>query len=521
MALYSTSFLPLGRNEVEPFCSFLKQQQPMGVIRRQSLKHVSVSLIGLLVGAVSTFLVYPHVREGFGLIQVLLQVGLLGLPVMSLGANTVAIRFFPKFQDKMLGHHGFLPLLMLLCGLGFMLSGGIALLFWEQYMQRVEDNAPLIRQYLWMAFPLAFFNVLNTVLTIYSANFKRIVVPTILMDFSQKLILPLLLICVWQQWITLNMALWGMMIYTCCVTISLIVYLRILGEWHWKPDWAYLTPPLKKELIGFISFWVLGGFALSIATKSDVFMVGSLSTVKAAGTFVIAAALAAIIELPIKSLYGASVSSVANHLATEDYKALGKLYQSVSINLLVAGLMLFGGLWVSIDSIFDFFPKSQSGEMAVGTWVFFFIGISKLVDMSTGLNNYMIYYSQHYRYALISLLIAASLTVSLNLVLIPKIGLIGGAISTLVSVVFYNCFNVWLVWMKFKLFPFTQKTAMALGMAIVSFGAAYLIPHSSINWVDIILRGGMFTALFGIFILKLEVSPDINTLAKMLWQKYF
>jgi hypothetical protein len=39
--------------------------------------------------------------------------------------------------------------------------------------------------------------------------------------------------------------------------------------------------------------------------------------------------------------------------------------------------------------------------------------------------------------------------------------------------------------------------------------------------VDIILRGGMFTALFGIFILKLEVSPDINTLAKMLWQKYF
>jgi O-antigen/teichoic acid export membrane protein len=493
----------------------------MGVIRRQSLKHVSVSLIGLLVGAASTFLVYPHVREGFGLIQVLMQVGLLGLPVMSLGANTVAIRFFPKFQDKLMGHHGFLPLLLMLCGLGFALSGLIAFLFWEQYMQRVEHNAPLIREYLWIAFPMGFFSVVNAVLSMYSANFKRIVVPTILIDFSQKLVLPSLLMGVWQQWITLEIAVWGMLLHTFCVTIGMILYLRSLGEWHWKPDWAFLNPSLKKELMGFISFWVLGGFALTIATKSDVFMVGSLSTVKAAGTFVIAAALAAIIELPIKSLYTASVSSVASHLAEGNFKALGKLYQRVSINLLVGGLMLFGGLWVSIDSIFELFPKSQSGEMAFGIWVFFFIGLSKMVDMSTGLNNYMIFYSQHYRYALISLLIAATLTVSLNILLIPKIGMIGGAISTLIAVVFYNSFNVWLVWLKFRLFPFTKETIMALGVALMCFVAASFIPHTGYYLLDILLRGGVFAAFFGICVIKLEISTDINTLAKMIWQKYF
>src|SRR5690349_18972372 len=268
----------------------------MGVIRRQSLKHVIVNLVGLTVGAVSTFLVYPHVREGYGLVQVLLQVGLIGLPVISLGANTVAIRFFPKFQDKSLGHHGFLPFLLFLCGTGFCLSLVLALIFWGPYTRSVGANSPLIGKYLWMAFPMGFFFVVSTVLAVYSSNFKRIVVPSILLDFSQKLVLPLLMICVWKNWIGLEVALWGMMLHSFCVTAGMILYLNWLGEWHWKPDWKFITPELRKEMTAFIGFWSLGGFALLVAAKIDVFMLGSISAVEAAGTYTIVAALAAIIE---------------------------------------------------------------------------------------------------------------------------------------------------------------------------------------------------------------------------------
>ena len=493
----------------------------MGVIRRQSLKHVSVNLVGLVIGAASTFLVYPHVREAFGLVQILLQIGLLGLPIMSLGGNTVAIRFFPKFQDKSSGHHGFLPLLLALCGVGFVLSGLLALLFWEPYMQRVELNSPLIRRYLWMGFPIAFCYVTSVILSAYSANFKRIVVPSILLDFSQKLVLPILMIGVWQQWISLEIALWGMMLHALFVTLGMILYLRRLGEWHWKPNWAFLTPALRKEMLLFIGFWAIGGFALMVAAKSDIFMVGSLSAVKAAGTFTIAAALAAIIELPIKSLYSASASSVAKYLAEDNLVELDKLYKSVSINLLVAGLLLFGGLWVSIESIFHFFPKGQSADMLTGAWVFFFIGLSRLVEMSTGLNNNMIYYSPHYRYSLISLSLAAALTLYLNFLLIPKIGFTGAAVATLVSITFYNAFSVWLVWIKFRLFPFTKATLYAIGLAGIAFTAAYYVPYSGIDLLDIMLRGGVFAAIFGALVFWLRISPDLNELGNMLWWKFF
>ncbi len=492
----------------------------MGVIRRQSLKHASVNLVGLVVGAASTFLVYPHVREDFGLVQILLQVGLLGLPVMSLGANTVAIRFFPKFQDKSLGNNGFLPLLLLLCGLGFVLSGALAWVFWEPYMASVAERSPLIRQYLWMAFPMAFFYVVSTVLSVYSANFKRIVVPSILLDFSQKMILPLLMIGVWQEWFSLEIALWGMLLHASCVCMGMVLYLRWLGEWHWKPNWKFLTPALRKELVAFISFWAVGGFALLVAAKSDVFMVGSLSAVKAAGTFTIAAALAAIIELPIKSLYSASASSVAKHLADDNMAELDKLYKSVSINLLVAGLLLFGGLWVSIDSIFQFFPKSQASEMAAGTWVFFFIGLSRIVEMSTGLNNNMIYYSPHYRYSLISLSISAAITIGLSFLLIPRIGYVGAAVATLISLTFYNGFSIWLVWIKFRLFPFTKETFLAIGLALLAYGVAWCIPFTGINLLDIMLRGGVFALIFGGMVLRLGVSEELNDLWRVLLGRF-
>lgn len=491
----------------------------MGVIRRQSLKHASVNLVGLVIGAASTFFVYPHVREAFGLVQILLQVGLIGLPIMSMGANTVAIRFFPKFQDKSLGHNGFLPLLLLLCGIGFGASLLLAAVFWKPYMHTVESRSPLIHDYFWMAFPMAFCYVISTVLSVYSSNFKRIVVPSLLLDFSQKLIMPILMIGVWQQIITLETALWILLGHFALVTLSMILYLKWLGEWHWRPNWAFLTPALTREMAAFIGFWTIGGFALLVAAKSDVFMVGSLDAVIAAGTYAIAGALAAIIEIPIKSLYSASASSVAKYLAENNMTELGKLYKSVSINLLVAGLLLFGGLWISIDSIFQFFPKSQVAEMSVATWVFFYIGLSRLVEMSTGLNNNMIYYSPHYRYSLVSLSIAAALTMGLNFLLIPRIGYTGAAVATLVSVTFYNGFSVWLVWLKFDLFPFTRNTVVAILLALASFALARFIPDTGIALVNIVLKGGVFAALFGIAVIRFDVSPDLTELGRISLKK--
>ncbi|MFN0036051.1 MAG: polysaccharide biosynthesis C-terminal domain-containing protein [Saprospiraceae bacterium] len=490
----------------------------MGVIRRQSLKHSAVNLVGLVVGAISVLFVYPHALEAYGLAQVLLSMGMVGLPILTLGANTVAIRFFPRFQNKSLGHNGFLPLLLGLCLVGCMLCGLVAWVFWAPLSAALESKSPLLREYLWMGFPLAFCYVTSSVLAVYSANFKRIVVPSLLLDFSQKLALPLLLIAVWQEWISLQMAIWGLLLHALCVTMGLVIYLRSIGEWHWRPNWAFVTPALRREMLQFIGFGAFGGFALLVAAKADVFMVGSLSAVKAAGVYAIAAYLAAIIEVPIKSLYAASASSVAKYLADDNRPELEKLYKSVSINLLVAGLLLFGGIWISIDSLFGLLPNGD--ELAAGKWVFLFVGLSRVVEMGTGLNNYMVYYSQYYRYSLLSLGILAVTNIALNIWLIPMLGISGAALATLLSITGYNAVSLWLVWLKFGLFPFTLNTVKAIGLALAAFFFANLIPISGLDLLDLFLRAGFFALIFAVLVLRFRVSEDLNGLEKMLRERW-
>lgn len=495
----------------------------MGVIRRQSLKHSALNLTGLVIGAASTLFVYPHALEAYGLIQVLLAIGIIGLPLLTLGANVVAIRFFPRFQDNKSGHHGFLPLLLLLCATGFVTTGTLVFLFRQPVSAFISEHAPtqspLLQEYLWMAAPIAVFFVTGTVLSVYSANFKRIVVPSLLIDFSQKIVLPLLLIAVWQQWLPLKAALWGMVIHAFLVMTGMALYLRSLGEWHWRPDWSFLTPGLRRELVQFMLFGALGGFALLVATRIDIFMVGSLSTLKSAGVYSIAAYIAAAIDIPTKGLYAASISSVAKYLTDDDRPELERLYKRVSINLLVAGLLLFGAVWISVDSLFKIIPNGE--EVAAGKYVLLFIGLSRIVEMTTGLNNYLVYYSRYYKWSLVSLGLLAVANVVFNLWLIPLYGINGAAVATLLSGFCYNMISVGLVWLKFRLIPFSGNTLPAILVAITAYLVVQFVTLTGINLLDIALRSGAYVLLVGAVVLRFRIAPDLNEGFNVLKTKLF
>jgi len=480
----------------------------MGVVRRQSLKHSVVNLVGLGIGGLSVFLLYPHVRPQYGLMQILLQVGMIGLPLFTMGANTVVFRFFPLFKDKSSGHHGFLPLLMGMCIAGSALTWLVIGLFWQQFSPWLKLNAPEVSAHLWMAAPLSFFYVCSVILSQYSANFNRIVVPTLLLDFSQKIILPVLLLAVWFGWISLDIALWGLLCHTIIVFVSLNLYLRWLGEWHWKPDFGFITPELRRDMLRFIGFGAFGGFALMMAAKSDILVVGTMSSLDNTGIYAIVAYLAAVIDIPTKGLYGASIALVSKHLAEDNRVELGNLYRKVSINLLVAGLLIFGVIWVSVDSIFDIIPKGDS--MRSGKYVLLFIGLSRIVEMGTGLNNYLVYYSKYYIYSVVSLGLLAFGNVALSIYLIPIMGITGAAVATLCSITGYNLVSLGLVQYLFGLQPFSRRTLYAVLLALLSYGLAAFIPGTGYSMLDLLMRSGVYGLVFSAGILVFKVSPDLN-----------
>jgi len=481
----------------------------MGVIQRQSFKYTVVNLVGLVIGMASTLFIYPHVTEAYGLFQWMLSMGMLGLPLLGMGANMVAVRFFPRFEDRASGHHGFLPLLMGLCAFGSGVVLVLLLVSWPWIRVYIADD-PLKMRYTWLAFPIAVLYVLNTVLFQYSSNFQRIVVPSILIDFSLKIVQPLLMAGIWFGWIPVGGAVWTLLAYNLVVFGSMVLYLRqVLQQWQWQPDPAHLTPALRKDLRQFIlGFGAFGQLALQMASRVDTFLVGSISSLSNAGVYNIASNIAAVVEIPIKGLYAASISSVSRYMNDQNWAELGDLYKKVSINLLIVGLFIFGGVLVSVDDLYKIIANGEA--VSLGKMVLVLIGASRLVEMSTGLNNYIMYYSPHYRLSLLAQGGMALVNVGLSVWLIPRYGIAGAAWPTLISITGYNAINVALVWRKFGLFPFTRATVAGLFLAAMAYLVVLFLPSGPWPLLNIAYRSGAFGLLYMVPVLYWRLSPDLS-----------
>lgn len=481
----------------------------MGVIQRQGIKHSIVNFIGLAIGVASTLFVYnrKEVVEAYGLVQYLLSIGMIGFPLFSFASSAIALRFFPYFEDKPSGHHGFLTVLLGLSLFGWTVCAGIALFFWENIKIAVASDSPLLQKYLWVAFPLTLLYTLATVFVQYAANLKRIVVPSLLFDFSLKLALPSFLVALWLGWLDLPTVLRLLLAHFSVVTVALVVYLRFMGERFARPNFDFLTPKLRRDIAGYAGFIMVSGVAVLLAVRADTFLVGTLTDMKRTGYYVIALNIAVAIDIPIKGLHAASVPFMTKYLAEENWAELRSLYHKVSINLLTAGLLLFGCIWVSVDDLYRLMPEKV--EVSQGKFVLLFLCIGKLIEMAVSLNSPLVYYSKYYRYSLVALCLLALANIGFNIWLIQLFGLPGAAVATLLSIACYNLFGLVLVWTKFRMQPFTRSMILAGMLAIVAMAAVWFLPDTGYTLLNIALRSGLFALLFTLLVIRFRVSEDI------------
>ena len=84
---------------------------------------------------------------------------------------------------------------------------------------------------------------------------------------------------------------------------------------------------------------------------------------------------------------------------------------------MIVGGLIFLGIWCNIENVFKLIPN---GEIyAQGKWVVFYIGISKLFDMATGVNQEIVGTSKYYKIDLLFYLFLVVVAVITNLIFIP------------------------------------------------------------------------------------------------------
>lgn len=485
----------------------------MGIVIRRSIRTVAVTYLGVLLGFLNTLWLYPSIltEEQIGLARTLINAAFLFSTFASLGASNIPTRYFPYFKDETRRHHGFLFFMLLLGLIGYVLFAVLFLSVRPIIFSVYDISAPLLVRYYYYLVPLTAVILFWTILESYTVIQQMPVVPSFVREVLVRGLMALSLIVLFLGWVDFHGFVNLLLLSYAVLLVVIVLYLKRNKLLFLGPDWSVFRSGHIKDMLVYGGFVLMGNASGAVIANIDGLMLSAYSGLRSTGIYTIAFFIANIVEIPKRSLSQVLVPLVSEANKNNDVATLRELYRKSSINQLIVGGLLFIGIWCNIESVFRLIPHGE--VYMAGKWVVFWIGLSKLFDMVTGINAEIMGTSKYYKYDLVFYILLCFLGVGTNVIFIPLFNMTGAALASAISIFLFNIMRFIFIAIKFRMQPFAASTVTVtlLGLAIIAVSAMVRSPWHPL--VDIAVRSVAITVIFVGVVLLTEVSTDVNNLA--------
>jgi O-antigen/teichoic acid export membrane protein len=472
----------------------------MGVVVNQGIKSSLFTYIGVIIGTFNVLYLYPKFLQPdeIGIMRLLLDISFVLAALSQIGTPNLADKFFPFFQSVEKKHNGFFLLILLFPFIGFLFFALIYILLEGQWKELFEERSDRINEYFYHVLPLMFFVVYQTVLEAYVRVHLRIVVPGIIREIFLRVWVLVLIIIYATGFISFEGLIDSIIFSYFLAVVLLLLYVQRMRTFFLSMP-NLRSNPLLKEMLVFSFYVFLGSASFIIAARIDVIMISAIEGLAATGIFTIAFFIGTIIEIPKRSLSQITVPLIAQAWKKNDLGIIRMLYQKSSINQLFASLFLFLLIWLNIDFIYQLMPNSDIYSQ--GKYVIFFFGLSKVVDMATGVNSEIINTSKYYKFNLVFVLILGFLNFLLNYLFIPIYGITGAAVATLITYIVFNGVKYLFILKKMNMQPFNLSSFFIILIALLTFALIDFMPviMSDVNFMafyNIVLRSTIIVIVF-------------------------
>lgn len=506
----------------------------MGIIIKQSIKGTLVNAVGIAVGFITTFFVITHylTSEVVGLTRIMVDASVLFSSFAQLGTTSSIIRFFPYFKDEESKNHGFFFWTLVVPLVGFLLFLLVLTIFKQPILNVYADKSPLFVQYFKFVIPLSLFMLYQSVFETNCNVLMRIVVPKMVREVGVRVALLVIYILYGTHHITLDGLVVGFCITYLSAVIIDLIYLLTLGKISLKPDFKFLTKPLVKDFLFYTSFLILAAIAGSVTPLLNTFFVSAKLGLSFTGVFAIANYIATVIEIPNRSLNAIAQPNLAEAIKNNDMEKATMLCRSVTLHLLLSSTLIFFFIWINIDLLFNVLPNGE--EYAAGKWVVFILGLARLSYSALSISNNALSYSRYYYYSLLFTVILTTSAILLNLFLIPKMGIEGAALSTLLAYLFYYLLLLAMTKWKLDISFLSLQHLKVLVIGVGLFLADYLVrKHLVASLVQVsdlslvgqiaegVIRSLVWLVVATVVVYHWHISEEVNRLLKKAWGKVF
>ena len=497
----------------------------MSQIRRQSIISSIVVYTGFVIGFLNTYL---FTREGgfsqsqYGLTGIFIAVANIMYSLSNMGMGAYIYKFYPYYNDNLpKKKNDLLTWALTFSLIGFCLVILAGILLKDLVIRKFGTNSPDLVKYYYYIFPFGFGLTFYSLLEAYAWQLKKSVFTNFLKEVQFRIFATFLIILTLTGIIAKFDLFIKLYSFTyLAITLILLFYLVITNKVSFTFKVSKVSRKFFKKILTLSSLIYGGSLVYTVSAVFDSIVIAAVlpDGLALAGIYTLAQNVASLIQAPQRGIVSSSIAALSKAWKDKDMKKIDRIYHSSSINQLIFSICIFLLIWLNFtDAVFTF--HLQSGYLSA-KWIFFYIGLMRIVDMGTGVNSQIIGTSSLWRFEFFTGIFLLFLTLPLNYILTKYFfGVLGPAISNLFSFTIYNAIRYWYLIKKFRLQPFTVKTAYTVILGGTVFCCCYFLFKGFHGFTGLVLRSTVFLLLFilGCFILRL--SPDLLPVMQTVFKK--
>ena len=501
----------------------------MGIVARQSIKGTIATYIGVAVGIVTTFFVQTKALEPeqIGLIDILMQCSLLFSGLAQLGTNSSAMRYYPFFKDEKHRDHGFFGWTLIVPMVGFALFLLAFCLFKDNIVEFFTKDAAaeavLFARYVYFVIPLAFFMLYLSVFETNSNLLLRIALPKFIREVGLRVATLVVYLLYFYKLIDFNGVIVGFSIFYGVATLINVVYLLTLKRVSFRIEQRFVSAQIRRDFLYYTLFMLTAALAGNVIPMLSKFFLAGIMGFRLAGVFTIATNMAALVEMPYRSLGAISRPHISEAMAHGQVAHANALCKNVALHQFIAGTFVLFLIWINIDFLFDLLPNGDIYRQ--GKWAVLLLSLGRLIYSTLSVASTALSYSRYYYYSLLFTIFLAAFSIVMNRWLIPQLDINGAALASTLSYAIYFVLLLGFVHWRVGVLPLSKQLLPVMAITMGMLAANWLWNSALTPWfgqlfaqrlLGLCLDAGLKSALFvciGVLALyHLRVSPAVNGL---------
>jgi len=482
----------------------------MNLLKKQGFFNSITLYIGTALGFFNLIILFQRVltAEQIGFFGLITSVSLLYTQIAAIGFSNAITRYFPFFKTDDRKHNGFPLYVFKITLIGFLVVSAFYI-FGKEFIQSFKQNnkgSSLFYQYYYYIVPVALFTLWYNLAETFARTTFHNILPSFLREVLLKVLTGLAVVLVYFNLINYTQFVYWYVLANGLILFLLLIYLKKLDLIRFNK----VTEKVKAqspEMIRYGFYAMLAGGSFAMIQNIDTLLLKVFSSEAMVGYYVTFFGMALVINLPAKALNTTSYQIIADAWKTEDLPKINKIYHKTSLVQFIIGCLLLIGLIANWQNILFLLKKPAYVNYYD---VFIVLGLGFLFDITGGLNGAIISFSKNYKLTMYILVAAALICIGLNVILIPKLGMLGAAISYSSTMLLLN-FSYWsFLTFRYKLQPFNIQFIKLIIISIMVLIIGLMLPYLNNFFVDVPVRSLLMLSIYTILIYYFKISSDIN-----------